>query len=603
MLSALSDRRHHAFLLLVVLLGVGLSVLAFKPVQTWAMHRVQDDFRRDARDIILELERRIDANLWVLESTGSLYAASVFVERDEFQTFVGYGMLERPGIRALEWVPRVPASQRADYEEAAREEGYPRFQIVERNDQGDLVPASFRDEYFPVYYLEPYQGNETALGFDLASDFKYKEAINKARDTGQKVATGRTTLGEESENQSGFLVFLPIYRNGAPTEALSDRRENLNGFILGDFRIKDIVNNSLARTNSESVKRTLDIQLYDRTAPVDEQLLFAESSSTDNEEQSQPPLHLADIFDVAGRNWEIVIASSALPVWLIWLPWAVLLKGLLFTGCLSMYLVAGLRRTAIIERLVATRTLALSQANQHLEEEIVERGRVEEALHESEQRIRELAAAAVRAHEEERERAALEVHDRIGQPLIAAFQQLQSLEGRTRASSKQRELALLAVDLLQEAIGESRNIMNDLYPSGLDEFGVAPLIETELGTFEEDTGCLVRFTADCPVRSPRDVEVTIYRIFQEALANIRRHAQTARNVTVSLTCTGPVAILEVQDDGPGFNIQEATEEKRVSGLTSMEWRAEIIGGTFEMTSTPGQGTRLTIRVPIEGGNL
>ena len=158
MLSALSNKRHHAFLLLVLLLGVGLSVLAFRPVQTWAMHRVQDDFEREGRDRIQSLEKTIYGNLGVLQSIGSLYAASNFVERDEFRTFVRYGMLERPGIQALEWIPRVPASQRTVYEEAARQEAYPLFQIFELDAQGDLVPAGFRDEYFPVYYQEPYQG-------------------------------------------------------------------------------------------------------------------------------------------------------------------------------------------------------------------------------------------------------------------------------------------------------------------------------------------------------------------------------------------------------------------------------------------------------------
>ena len=125
MLSALSNRRHHAFLLLVVLLGVGLSVLAFKPAQTWAMHRVQDDFRRDARDIILPLEKNIDAHLGVLGSIGSLYAASDFVRRDEFQTFVRHGMLQRGGIEEAPGRTLGYAAVNPDHRSELRDGEYP----------------------------------------------------------------------------------------------------------------------------------------------------------------------------------------------------------------------------------------------------------------------------------------------------------------------------------------------------------------------------------------------------------------------------------------------------------------------------------------------
>jgi len=602
-LGALHLSRHLVLVLMIGCLGVVLSVLALTTARTWERQRMHSDFQRDAMEIVLALQKSIDANLEVLKSIGSLYAASDFVRRDEFRTFVRYGMLERPEIQALEWIPRVPASQRAVYEEAARKEAYPHFQIVEGRDQGDIVPAALRAEYFPVYYVEPYQGNEIDLGLDLASNFAHKEAIIRARDTGRTVATGRITVAEESGTQFGIWVFLPIYRNGAANDTLSDRRENLTGLVLGVFRIQDIVENSLVRANREEARPEVEIRLYDRTAPIDEQTLLTESSSTDGQEQSPTTLFLADTFDVAGRNWEVVVGSSGAPVWLIWRPWAVFLLGLLFTSCLLTYLLARLHRAVIVEGVVGIRTLELSQSNERLAAEIAERHRVEEVLREREQRIRELATGAVRAHEEERERAAHEVHDRIGQPLIAVFQQLQIMKRGTRASSKQRESVARAAGLLQEAIGESRNIMNDLYPNGLEEFGVVPLIETELGSFEEDTGCLVRFTADCPERSPRDVEVTLYRIFQEALSNIRRHAESARNVTASLTCRDQVVVLEIQDDGPGFNVDEVAETKRPGGLVSMQWRSEIIGGTFEMTSTLGQGTRLTIRIPFEDGNL
>ncbi len=138
--------------------------------------------------------------------------------------------------------------------------------------------------------------------------------------------------------------------------------------------------------------------------------------------------------------------------------------------------------------------------------------------------------------------------------------------------------------------------MNDLYPAGLEEFGIVPLIEAELSRLEQDIGCRVAFYASSPATLSTNVGVILYRIFHEALSNIRQHATTAENVNVSLGCTDGVASIEVQDDGPGFDV-EATEENRVSGLMSMRRRAEMVGGTFELTSVPGKGTTVTVRVP------
>ena len=218
-------------------------------------------------------------------------------------------------------------------------------------------------------------------------------------------------------------------------------------------------------------------------------------------------------------------------------------------------------------------------------------------LSERDQQIRRMAAASLSAQEEERQWIAYEVHDRIAQTLAAVFQQLQVLESLTQADPQRRQVVVRASVLTREAIREARNIMNDLHPPTLNEFGLSALVEEELSRFQEETECLTTLDADYPIRPSLGVEVALYRIFHEALFNVRRHAG-AKNVAVSLWRTDRGISLHVQDDGPGFDIQAAMQKKRVGGLLSMRRRAEVIGGTLDIISTPSRGTRVAIHVPI-----
>lgn len=208
------------------------------------------------------------------------------------------------------------------------------------------------------------------------------------------------------------------------------------------------------------------------------------------------------------------------------------------------------------------------------------------------------ASTAPALEEEERQWIALEVHDRVAQTLAAVFQQLQALEALTSADPQALRVARRASTLLREAIRECRDIMKELHPPGLDEFGVVALIEEELGGFQEDTKCKTTFRCDYRMRRFGDVELALYRVFHEALINIRRHAPTARNVTVSFTRQQQRLVLFIEDDGPGFDVQGAWRVRRVGGLMSMQRRAELIGGIFELTSAPGQGTRVLVRVSV-----
>ncbi|MBI2919098.1 MAG: sensor histidine kinase [Chloroflexi bacterium] len=234
----------------------------------------------------------------------------------------------------------------------------------------------------------------------------------------------------------------------------------------------------------------------------------------------------------------------------------------------------------------------------------MERQAVSQRLAELEKRRHSDLGLAMRAHEEEREWLAYEVHDRIAQTLASVFQQLQALEALAHSSPEIRQLAVRSSMLTREAIREARTIMNDLHPPVLDELGLVPLVEEELRRLSEDMKCRTRSKLTPRLRLPRDMEIALYRILHEALVNIRRHSQ-ANEVVVSLEATPQGVDFEVRDNGVGFDVATTLARRRVGGLMSLQRRAELAGGTCDIGSIPGRGTTVRVWVPgiaiTEGG--
>jgi two-component system NarL family sensor kinase len=139
--------------------------------------------------------------------------------------------------------------------------------------------------------------------------------------------------------------------------------------------------------------------------------------------------------------------------------------------------------------------------------------------------------------------------------------------------------------------------MEDLYSPVLSDFGIVAVIDEELRRFEEETGCRTKLDKRCAVRPTPVVELTAYRIFREALANIKRHAIGATEVKVSFSDEAEMVNLQVKDNGPGFDVKAVMPNKRLGGLKGMQRRAELGGGTFEVVSSRGHGTTVTVRLP------
>jgi two-component system sensor histidine kinase DegS len=222
------------------------------------------------------------------------------------------------------------------------------------------------------------------------------------------------------------------------------------------------------------------------------------------------------------------------------------------------------------------------------------------------QQRQQLAAGIIKAQEEERRRVAREIHDSPAQSLanlVFRLEVCEKLLAAERLPELRGELAELK-GLIKGSLQEVRKIIFDLRPMALDDLGLVPALRRYLEGLEEREGLVVNLAVfGHEVRLASAVEVGLFRIIQEALHNVSKHARAA-SARVTLTYGQEQLLLSVRDDGRGFDLREVERGGRAGGhfgLISMRERAELLGGRFEVKSAPGQGTRITLAVPITEG--
>ncbi|PMP81297.1 MAG: sensor histidine kinase [Roseiflexus castenholzii] len=193
-------------------------------------------------------------------------------------------------------------------------------------------------------------------------------------------------------------------------------------------------------------------------------------------------------------------------------------------------------------------------------------------------------------------RIARELHDGVAQQITAACLHLQALAGRYRPRSPEARATLeRAIELTRCANDEVRRVIADTPPAALDTHRLAEAIRSEAMALQRDGWQVTTRIADVG-RLPEDVELALFRIAQEALQNIRRHAGRCR-VQVTLAREGACVRLEIVDNGCGFDPQQTAAGR--FGLAGMRERAALLGGTVIIQSHPGCGTRIAIRIDME----
>ena len=230
--------------------------------------------------------------------------------------------------------------------------------------------------------------------------------------------------------------------------------------------------------------------------------------------------------------------------------------------------------------------------------------RVEERLKSSREQLRALAAHLHRVREEERKHLAQEFHDQLGQTLTALKMDLTMLQRQVADKEKELSRTAVSVDIqamqqiADHAIGSIREIMAELRPELLDQLGIMPALEFEAESFQRKSGISCVFTSLVDeIQLDQEKSIALFRIFQEALTNVVRHAK-ATSVRANIRMEGTNLLLEIKDNGVGI-LPGAEDAKDSFGIIGMRERALVFGGAFEIRGAKGEGTTIVLRLPLE----
>lgn len=264
------------------------------------------------------------------------------------------------------------------------------------------------------------------------------------------------------------------------------------------------------------------------------------------------------------------------------------------------------------------RSADLAVSNRQLKREILRRKGVEESLRNSErhygrlleqsqrmqEQLRQLTRQLLLAQEEERKKISRELHDEIAQTLTGINVRLAAL--KTSATHNTRGLQSKissAQRMVEKSVDIVHRFARELRPTVLDDLGLIPALHSFVKTFSKQTGIHVRLTIFAGVEKLDNARRTmLYRVAQEALTNVARHAQ-ASLVDVSIDKLVDGISMKIKDDGKSFQVDQVLQAKRNKrlGLLGMRERVEMVGGSFHIESAPGKGTIIRVQIPITNG--
>jgi signal transduction histidine kinase len=563
--------------LLSVCVGVGLYVSTSQAIENDARAR----FTYMASNVQSILDGRIKTYADLLRGTASLFRAADDVTREEFRRYVEGLDLPRhfPGVESINFAYYFADAERERFEARFLQN------IDGRGRNARIVPEGRRAEYTVLTFVEPVAAWVDRIGIDMQARTNGAAFLAHARDTGELLTAGAPV--RSGSTVIGLAMRLPVYRTAISMQDVRQRREAYLGSVGIGFSVSSLANGVLDNMPKNATRLVISGTSpneksgrpgdYYRTVFFDNR----PGAAPDGEDEFRALLPLG----VGGRGWDLDFAVKKRSLYSSIdriLPWAAMLVGM--TGTALLY--------ALFQTLSSSRRRAIGLA-----EEMTGELRASEAkLQKTNDNLRRLAAHAESIKESERKRIAREIHDDLGQNLLALRIEVDLLASRTDARHPRLHArARWMLEQIDATIKSVRQIINDLRPNVLD-LGLTAAVDWQIAEFQRRTGLaceLVSHNHDLYV-SDR-CATTLFRILQESLTNVSRHAR-ATKVRVELAVSPDSISMTVSDNGIGLT--KAGGQKPGSfGLVGIEERVRILGGKCIITSVPNAGTTVHVSIP------
>ncbi|CAN7513119.1 CHASE domain-containing protein [Pseudoduganella sp. LjRoot289] len=570
-------------LLLSLGVGVMLHVVTSNSLQTEASER----FRNQARNSQFNIANGIKAYTDVLRGTASFFQSVDSITRENFHRYVGGLDLANnfPAIVSINFAQNVPLEQRAAFEQHVRDtarpgiDGYPELVLRPAAAQGDAAIISL---------IEPLAGLEGKFGVDIAARPAVADALALSRDTGMLSASGLPIGFDTTPNRPALGMRLPVYRPDRPLFTVAQRRAAYLGSVGIGFSVHRLVSEALAEIPVRHARLTLR-DVSEAGAPNGGALLY------DSMEHETATLGSEDIIsfvlpiDFNGRQWQARFTAPMSSLYSrvdAFLPWLALLTG--FIGSMLIY--------ALFHTLSSSRLRAIRMAKAMTRELRESQAKLQLSHH----KLRRLAAHADQIKEEERKRIAREIHDDLGQNLLALRIEADVLTTRTsHRHPRLHERARCTLAQIDNTIKSVRQIINDLRPNVLD-LGLSAAVEWQIGQFRQRSGIVCELNedgADLELAIDDKCAIAFFRILQESLSNILQHAH-ASLVRVELRQQDGILSMSISDNGVGMHARSRNKFGSF-GLVGIEERISILGGACTISGAPNAGTTIMVSVPLE----
>ncbi len=523
------------------------TVLTFFYVVELEEGKTRLQFQQAASNRVAVVERQYQLSIAAVDLVGTLFDTRPDVTESEFERFV-YPILERnPALSGLSYAPIVELPERQEFETLAAEQ-HPGFRITERHQQGEMIAALPRQRFTPVRYLVPLQGNEAALGFDLASDPLRKRALDSAMRANRVRATDPIILVQETAGSMSFLLMRPVFEDSGTARPDGPGSNTLTGYVTAVVRSAHLIANAVQTLQPAGIH----FSIHDITSPSDPAFLVAHQSRT-MKGNMLPAIFQADLggseeFSAAGRRYRVDLS----PADGYFVPrigpaaWGLLISGFAFSLALA----------ALVK---------LIQASEQRQQ----------------QSARELAGLSdqlINVQEEERARLAREIHEDIGQSISAVKMNLHTL--RQAAPGTAQTSALEKSDkIMDEILGHIRDISLELRPPMLDDLGLDATLNWYVQREARRASIAVEYHFDAGVGSlPSSLATTVFRYVEEALGGLIRR-WLAERVRISVA---------VQDGALNVSISANRSlsadgaDNRFAALRSLGQRVQLAGGEFRL---------------------